>query len=379
MELRSKFYCFWKVFSERKSREHYKDLYKAEYEYYNSYKEKKPASVMKREMRALQKYWGCYPFQYIRYGMYKNSCDMSLEEMKNYIPNFFAYYLFFPKFCKDYLIVSEDKMLTHQVFKTLGIKQPRLLLQYKNGLFYDRQKNLMTNNQLEELIKSSTAEKLFLKPTMGLGGKGIIVFNKKERFINEEGDEISAEFILEALDKNENYILQEGIKQHNELNKIYSHSVNTFRVNTKIIDGEPKILFSFLRMGRGGGQLDNASLKGFVCKVDPETGEFASQGTSKLFTKIDKHPDTDFQFEGYTFPYWDEIKDFVLKAAGKLENIGCIGWDVAYSEDGPMIIEINAGAGLQSLQDNHGGVREAFGIDEPKKYWYNNNFAIKDL
>lgn len=379
MEMKSNLYKLWKVFSERKSRAHYKNLYKDECEYYNAYRDKKPLSVIKKEMKTLQKYWGCYPFQYIRYGMYRNDCKMSLEEMKNYIPNYFAYYLFFPKIYKDYGIISEDKILTYQVFETLEIKQPTLLLQYNNGVFYDNKKNIIPDKKVNNLIENSNAEKLFLKPTMGLGGKGILVFNKKEKFITEEGDEISAEFIHKTLGKNENYLLQEGIKQHEELNKIYPHSVNTFRVNTMIIDGKAKILFSFLRMGRGGGQLDNASLKGFVCRLDPESGKFASVGTSKLFTKIDKHPDTGFQFEGYIFPYWEEIKQFVLVAANKLENIGCAGWDVAYSADGPQIIEINAGAGLQSLQDNYGGVRKAYGIENPKKYWYNKNFAIKDL
>lgn len=379
MGRKSKFYRVWKMFSERKSRKHYRDLYEAEYEYFNSYKDKKPASVMKREMRILQNYWRCYPFQYIRYGMYRKSCKMSIDEMKDYIPNFFAYYLFFPKFFKDYGIISEDKELTWQVFETLGIKQPRLLVQYKNGVLYDNKKNIIGAEDVDSIVENSEAEKLFLKPTMGLGGKGILVFNRKGKFLEENGDELNGEYILKTLDKSENYILQEGIKQHEELNKIYPHSVNTFRVNTEMLNGKPRILFSFLRMGRGGGQLDNASLKGFVCKVNPETGEFNSHGTSKLFTTIDKHPDTGFEFAGYTFPYWEEVKEFVLKCASKMENIGYVGWDVAYSEDGPMIIEMNAGAGLQSLQDNHGGVRKEFGIKDPMKFWYSDNFAVRDL
>ncbi|MGQ1909566.1 sugar-transfer associated ATP-grasp domain-containing protein [Marinifilum sp. RC60d5] len=379
MELKSKFYRFWKMLAERKSREHYRELYKAEYEYYSSYADKKPASVMKREMNVLQKYWGCYPFQYIRYGMYKKDCKLSLEEMKDYIPNFFAYFLLFPKSYKEYGIISEDKILTYLVFETLGVKQPTLLLQYNHGLFYDFRKNPIGNKEVDEIIEQTIADKLFLKPSLGLGGQGILVFNKKEKFIDEEGNQISAEFIKKNLDKKEDYILQEGIRQHDELNQIYPHSVNTFRVNTRIIEGKAHILFSFLRMGRGGGQLDNASLKGFVCKVDPETGEFAPEGTSKLFTRIDKHPDTNFEFAGYKFPYWKEVREFVLKAANKLENIGCIGWDIAYSVDGPMVIEINAGAGLQSLQDNYGGVRKAFGVDNPKTYWYSKNYGIKDM
>lgn len=377
--MKSKIYRLIKLFSERKLRTHYKEHYKVEFDYFESYKHKKPVVVMKREMKVLQTYWGCYPFQYFRYGMYKKSCSLSVEQMKDYIPNYFAYYLFFPKFFKEYGIVTEDKELTFRLFDSYGIAQPELLLQYKNELFYDKAKNIIDDAAVNELIKKSAAEKLFFKPTLGLGGKGIIVFNKKESFVDPIGNELTAGFIRKNIGKGENYILQEGLKQHDEINRIYPKAVNTFRIKTKMLNGKAEILLAMFRMGQGGNQLDNASQQGLVCKVDVETGEFNALGYTGLGRTMDAHPDSNFVFAGYIFPYWNEIKEFVIMATQKMETIGYIGWDVAYTVNGPVVIEMNSGPGLEYLQDCHGGVRKVYGIDNPKAYWYSNNYAIKDL
>jgi hypothetical protein len=379
MNIRSRLYWLWKYLSEKKLREHYRKHYKTEIEYFESYKDKKPSSQMKREMKALQKYWGCYPFQYIRYGFYKKSCTLGMQEMKDYIPNYFAYYLFFPKFFKDYGIITEDKELTHRLLESYQVNQPVLLLQYKNGEFYGQNKEFIDDLTIEKIIDSSTAEKLFLKPTQGLGGKGIIVFNKKDRFLDKSGNQISSDYIRNNVGENEDYILQEGLKQHDELKKIYPSSINTFRVMTSLEKGKTKILFAMLRMGQGGNQLDNASQQGLVCKINIETGAFDDLGYTGLGKTLHEHPDSKFEFNGYVFPHWQKVRDFVLSTAQKIDSIKYIGWDIAYTSDGPAVIEMNAGAGLEFLQDCHGGVREAYGIDNPRKYWYSDKYAIKDL
>ncbi len=379
MNIKKNLYWFLKFLSERNQRAHYTKHYKYEIEHYNGYKDKKPAGQMKKEMKILKKYWGCYPFQYIRYGMYKKSCPFTIEQMKDYVPNYFAYYLFFPKIFKDYGIVSEDKEITYRMLDSYSIHQPVLLLQYKNGVLYNKDKTIIDAVEANKIIQNSYAEKLFLKPTTGLGGRGIIVFNKKDSFKNKAGDELSADFIKKTLGNDCDYLLQEGLRQHDALNSIYPNAVNTFRIMTHTVKGETRIMFAMLRMGQGGNQLDNASQKGLVCKIDPESGAFNHTGHTGLGKTMDQHPDSQFVFKGFVFPYWKEVREFIMDASLKFETIPYIGWDVAFTTDGPAIIELNAGAGLEYLQDSHGGVRKAYGIENPKKYWYNDRFVVKDL
>ena len=47
------------------------------------------------------------------------------------------------------------------------------------------------------------------------------------------------------------------------------------------------------------------------------------------------------KFDGFQLPYWEEAKKMVLDAALVNEHIHVVGWDVAFGEDGPCLVEGN--------------------------------------
>jgi hypothetical protein len=375
---KEQYYFVWKKIAERQSRSHYAKHYKEEIRKFNDSNDKKPASLIRKERKILKKHWGCYPFQYIRYDMYRKDCPLSIEEMKAYIPNYFAYYLFFPKMFTSYGILTEDKSLTNSIFNAYGVRQPNLVFKLARNVFLDGSNNLLSAEQVDKLIQENQAERLFVKPTFGLGGRGIEVFNKSEkRFLDKEQHQLTAAYMLENL-KNEHYIVQEGLIQHEEINKIYPKAINTFRIMTKTENGKSEIIYSMLRMGQKGNQIDNASQHGLACAVDKSNGKFADKGFTGLRDSADRHPDTGFVFKGYQFPYWQELEQFITSVAAKFYEIKYLGWDVAFTSEGPAIIEINAGAGLEFLQDCYGGVAGGFEVGDPKKWWFSKKYFVRD-
>ncbi|MBJ6911663.1 hypothetical protein JG661_20565, partial [Vibrio cholerae] len=58
----------------------------------------------------------------------------------------------------------------------------------------------------------------------------------------------------------------------------------------------------------------------------------------KIYTH---HPDTQICFSGLTIPYWNDIIDIVKKAALELPKLRSLGWDVALTENGPILLEVN--------------------------------------
>jgi hypothetical protein len=53
------------------------------------------------------------------------------------------------------------------------------------------------------------------------------------------------------------------------------------------------------------------------------------------------HPMTGHPIEGFRLPDWEQALEMVAKAASKIPEMAYIGWDVAFSENGPLIIEGN--------------------------------------
>lgn len=330
-------------------------------------------------MWQLWKYWKVYPIHYFRYNFYKSNCSFGIEEMKKYIPDFFAYYLLFPKSYKDRGVLCEDKRLMYSIANGLDINQPNELFSIHNGFFFSPSLDILSQNDVLLTINESKSRKLFVKPTFGVGGKGIYIFCKEDGmyFCKEHNITLDSSFLNKII--SHNYVVQEGVIQHSELNQIYPHSLNTFRIVTEVTNNmNVNILFSLLRMGLGGNQVDNASSGGIYVKIDKETGLFNLKAYSDLDNTFEEHPDTNFKFKDYSFPMWDEVISFAKKMAFNFCEIKYIGWDIAFSSSGPVLIEANHAPSIEIIQDVYGGCRNDFGINSSMKYWYSDNYHLND-
>jgi hypothetical protein len=55
----------------------------------------------------------------------------------------------------------------------------------------------------------------------------------------------------------------------------------------------------------------------------------------------ERHPQTGVPFEGFDVPFWDEARRLVERAALAMLPLRTIGWDVALTDEGPVLIEGN--------------------------------------
>ncbi len=136
--------------------------------------------------------------------------------------------------------------------------------------------------------------------------------------------------------------IEDNIKQHPALSKLYPNAVNSMRVIT-ILDNDkvPHCVYIVQKMGCGGSVVDNNCL---FTPVDIETGKMKYPAHSGDTTKgiiYTEHPDTHVKIQGYQLPFVKEAVEMCLKAAQVVPQIRYIGWDVAITPDGPAIIEGN--------------------------------------
>ena len=178
----------------------------------------------------------------------------------------------------------------------------------------------------------------FAKPSRGCGGKGICVLNQ------EDFPDQSA--LIRFLSERQLSILEAPISQHPRMAALHPASVNTLRIVTDFVEGQAHIAYVLLKIGRGDAVCDNSGQGGMFCRVALHTGCVCSVAVDDEMQIYERHPDTNAVFLGYPIPFFSDALALAKKAAAVLPQIGHIGWDIAITTRGAVIVEGNADPGV---------------------------------
>ena len=172
-----------------------------------------------------------------------------------------------------------------------------------------------------------------IKPMDGLEGIGIFL----KKFTEDE----DIESLFRELEGS-NSLIEERIVQHPQM-VFGNKSVNTIRAYTIYNDKEDKveILKTVVRAGIGEAIVDNSHSGGCAYEVDRESGIIISHSYCANGVETEIHPGTDIRMIGRTIPFWQEVKQLCIDAATRLKDCRFIGWDIAITEKGPLLIEGN--------------------------------------
>ncbi|MBO4367608.1 MAG: hypothetical protein J5859_02740 [Clostridia bacterium] len=189
------------------------------------------------------------------------------------------------------------------------------------------------------------------KPRAGKGGSSIEVLKTPES--RAECEALLARLIRE--DK----LVEEHIRQHEELSGFNASSVNTMRLSTILTDKGTMLMAPSIRLGCNGYSADNFDSGGLSVMIDLENGRMLNGGFNKNGEWFTSHPESGKRIDGFIIPYWDEVKALCLKAAEVVPDAYYVGWDVAITPQGPVLVEGNTRAALVwQRQDRNGWGRE---------------------
>jgi len=206
---------------------------------------------------------------------------------------------------------------------------------------------------LEQISASRNQRELFAKPVFGLQGGGCIVFRDGVPIIR------SPEAAFDLL-RRFPYVFQPRLKQESGLEAVNPSSINTIRLNVLREGEEPgRILAPFAKFGTGDAVVDNGGSGGLILPLDPESG--AAAGPAFRLLKqgggtYEEHPDTGYPFSDFRVPDFDRACAVAIRASAQFPN-RFVGWDLAITEAGPVIVEGNSGPNLDCIQMLVGGFR----------------------
>ena len=183
-------------------------------------------------------------------------------------------------------------------------------------------------DNFKKFIKENNV--LFAKPPKDFGGHGI------KKIIVSDIDDINK--LYDELKQEGLYLLEEEIIQIDELSKINPFAVNSFRVVTLVKDGKPHILANALRIN-----IDESVAIGCsdVYMRLSEDGKISSRVVDDVANIYEEHPITKIKFKDVKIPYIKEAFDLALKAAMEVPEVRYVGWDIAITKNGPVIVEGN--------------------------------------
>ena len=249
---------------------------------------------------------------------------------------------------RKYYILARNKYLTHLYLENHNIRKADLFCYYNPNNRSHHRTVAYDYNSVLEILKTKNVEQCILKPVESSHGDGVWLINKVEYTKNEcrlhrfDGAIIG---LSELLSK-EPLIFESYIEQTEQFKRFNPSSVNTIRfITTLYPGGDARLIAAFLKIGKGGACIDNAGSGGnIMAEVDPYTGQIlaVTQFDGWRKTKpITHHFDTGELLEGVTINNWNDIKETVLQYQQSNPFLKAIGWDIAITDNGPVVIEIN--------------------------------------
>lgn len=232
----------------------------------------------------------------------------------------------------EYHKILDDKNMYRHFFH--GFNLPERLVECSCGVYY---LPLESDNEVtfEDVVKyCQNIDNCIIKPSRdSSGGQGVSLISVKKGIANT-GEEIKV--LLKRYGKN--FLIEKRLSNCFILKQLNPTSLNTFRIITyRDESGVPRYLKSFLRIGRIGGVIDNASAGGMVCPITPDgkLGNYAC--TTFPYKQFDK-TDNGTVVGGYKIPQFPELIQTAIDAHARLPYFNIIGWDITIDKDDRIVI-----------------------------------------
>jgi hypothetical protein len=259
--------------------------------------------------------------------------------------------------------VLDNKLYFDLYFRQFDLALPKILLFNHKQMFVYGDKSVEVKNiyeftnLLEEIFKDNPLyTSIFIKKTYS-SSSGNKIFKLLLHQLKREPGIVKD--LYEEVVKSE-FLFQETVLQHPDLNVLNPSCLNTIRIDT-LIDktGEINVVSALIRMSTNNLHIDNINAGGCYVSVVSDTGRLRKTGYPSIKNGgvkiLTEHPITKTVFENFFVPYFPQVQELVIKAAGYLPGLRLIGWDVGIGEKGPVLIEGNSNYEVSGSDLAYGG------------------------
>ena len=211
---------------------------------------------------------------------------------------------------------------------------------------------------------------LFGKPVRGSQALGSVLITAVQDGTATlgNGQTVAIAKLAEEIARNTTYgyVFQDAVTPHAQIAALTgTQPVSTVRVVTVNHTDTPEVLYTVWKLPSPTAMSDNFWQKGsLISLVDPATGtvQRVRYGSGPDTQWVDTHPVTGAQLTGAILPEWHSVLDLARAAHATVPDNGILGWDIAITPQGALLIECNENTGhaLYQLASGRGVLNADF-------------------
>jgi glutathione synthase/RimK-type ligase-like ATP-grasp enzyme len=252
---------------------------------------------------------------------------------------------------------AADKILYHTIMSGAGLPIPELIAISAQGRAIPGIPNVTDADALAALLRKPELYPLFMKEVGGKYSLSVISADRYDPVRDEVmllgGTRQTPESLAERMISPRGYLVQRRLRQAPALAALFGPPLWSVRV--LVLQGEagPRVHRAVAKVTTGSNPADNYWRQGnMLGAIDLEAGGIFRVvcGTGAGLEINGNHPDTGHPIVGTLIPGWDRIQELVVSAAPVFAGIRTQSWDVALTEVGPVLLEVNFGGDLNLAQ-----------------------------
>jgi hypothetical protein len=138
-------------------------------------------------------------------------------------------------------------------------------------------------------------------------------------------------------------VVQPFVENHPDIAQVTNGALASLRIVTGLNErAEAEFVASLIALPHGACE---TSVAGIVCSIERETGR-VRHAAFPDGRRVECHPDTGLPIVGIDLPFWRQCVDLVRRShAAAFPHFAFLGWDVALTREGPILLETNSGWG----------------------------------
>jgi Sugar-transfer associated ATP-grasp len=291
--------------------------------------------------------------EYVRNGLFRPDA-FSDEERAAFISN--DLHWDFTHKCNDqsWSGAAEDKGLATMLLTAGGVPVPPILAVIdRSPRIYPNIEKISTADQLRDLVLENQDSGLFGKIIGGMVSFGVFRIETADAgHVTCTGHEpMTYDAFLSDFVGENSYVLQRTLVNHADISR-YASALATVRMINLVRDDGVFCPQAIIKLPQGANIADAFWREGnLACDVDVETGEIRTVAERNKFevTYHEDHPDHP-GLMGMKLPHWQRMLEINARAAQIFAPIRYQSTDIAITEDGPVIVELNYGGGFDLPQ-----------------------------